>query len=170
MKLRNPSVWLGKTVNRAEKANDLLPFQVQYTPQWEMDCDLTPLRPRSSSSCRSLSSSPPEWRNRRCKGAAASSTTLTWDMEGRHQTGQSLTSYIMNELKTPWRQFSTGCPHCTQASWYLDWWFRFKKACWWSSLSVLDHHIQALKWWSWTSWWTSLQKLGQLLVSLLQLR
>lgn len=42
-------------------------------------CDLTPLRPRSSSSCRSLSSSPPEWTNSRSKGAAASSTTLTWD-------------------------------------------------------------------------------------------
>lgn len=41
--------------------------------------DLTPLRPRSSSSCRSLSSSPPVWTNSRSKGAAASSTTLTLD-------------------------------------------------------------------------------------------
>lgn len=44
-----------------------------------VDAVFTPLRPRSSSSCRSLSSSPPVWTNSRSAGAAASSTTLTWE-------------------------------------------------------------------------------------------
>lgn len=39
----------------------------------------TPLRPRSSSSCRSLSPSPPLCTNSRSTGAAARSTTLTWE-------------------------------------------------------------------------------------------
>lgn len=49
---------------------------------------LTSLRPRSSSSCRSLWSSPPEWRKSLCRGAAASSTTLTWGRSVRFNDWQ----------------------------------------------------------------------------------